>query len=56
LVASSFKEKKERQGRNPRTRETITITAKRTARFKAGKELGATLIQPKTETTTTEDE
>jgi DNA-binding protein HU-beta len=49
------KEKKERQGRNPRTGETITIPAKRTASFKAGKELGDTLVQTKTETTTSED-
>jgi nucleoid DNA-binding protein len=33
------KDKKERQGRNPRTGETITIAAKRDASFKAGKEL-----------------
>ena len=33
------KERKERQGRNPRTGETITIAAKRDASFKPGKEL-----------------
>ena len=33
------KERKERQGRNPRTGETITISAKRDAGFKPGKEL-----------------
>ena len=33
------KEKKERQGRNPRTGEAITIAAKRDATFKASKEL-----------------
>ena len=33
------KERKERQGRNPRTGETITIAAKRDAGFKPGKEL-----------------
>jgi len=43
------KEKKERQGRNPRTGETITIAAKRNASFKAGKELSDALIQFKTE-------
>jgi nucleoid DNA-binding protein len=43
------KEKKERQGRNPRTGEAITIAAKRNASFKAGKELSDTLVQPKTE-------
>ena len=37
------KERKERQGRNPRTGETITIAAKRDASFKPGKELTATL-------------
>jgi DNA-binding protein HU-beta len=45
------KEKKERQGRNPRTGETITIAAKRNASFKASKELSDTLIQSKTENT-----
>jgi nucleoid DNA-binding protein len=43
------KEKKERQGRNPRTGETITIAAKRDASFKTGKELSETLVQPKPE-------
>jgi integration host factor subunit beta len=43
------KQKKERQGRNPRTGEAITIAAKRDASFKAGKELSERLIQPKTE-------
>jgi nucleoid DNA-binding protein len=33
------KEKKARQGRNPRSGETIMIAAKRSASFKAGKEL-----------------
>jgi DNA-binding protein HU-beta len=47
------KEKKERQGRNPRTGETITIAAKRNANFKASKELSDTLIQSKTENTAT---
>ena len=32
-------EKKERQGRNPRTGETMTIPAKKVAVFKASKEL-----------------
>src|SRR5580700_6549019 len=45
------KQKKERQGRNPRTGEAITIAAKRDAGFKAGKELNEKLIQPKTEAT-----
>jgi DNA-binding protein HU-beta len=47
----AVKEKKERQGRNPRTGETITIAAKRAANFKAGKELSDSLVQPKTENT-----
>ena len=33
------KEKKERQGRNPRTGEAITIPAKRDASFRSSKEL-----------------
>jgi DNA-binding protein HU-beta len=37
------KERKERQGRNPRTGETITIAAKRDAGFKPGKELAEKL-------------
>jgi nucleoid DNA-binding protein len=32
------KDRKERQGRNPRTGETINIPAKRDAAFKPGKE------------------
>jgi len=47
------KDKKERQGRNPRTGETITIAAKRDASFKAGKELSEKLIEPNTETSLT---
>src|SRR4249920_1349753 len=39
------KERKERQGRNPRTGETITIAAKRDASFKPGKELTEKLAQ-----------
>jgi nucleoid DNA-binding protein len=35
----AVKDKKERQGRNPRTGETITIAAKRDASFRPGKEL-----------------
>jgi DNA-binding protein HU-beta len=42
------KERKERQGRNPRTGETITIAAKRDASFKLGKELTEKLVQPET--------
>lgn len=39
------KDKKARQGRNPRTGETITIAAKRDAGFKPGKELTERLSQ-----------
>ena len=42
------KERKERQGRNPRTGEAITIAAKRDASFKPGKELTETLAQADT--------
>ena len=48
----TVKDKKERQGRNPRTGETITIAAKRDASFRAGKELteelAQTAVAPKT--------
>jgi nucleoid DNA-binding protein len=39
------KDKKERQGRNPRTGEAITIAAKRDASFRPGKELTEKLAQ-----------
>jgi len=42
------KARKERQGRNPRTGETITIAAKRDASFKPGKELTEKLAQHET--------
>jgi nucleoid DNA-binding protein len=42
------KERKERQGRNPRTGEAITIAAKRDASFKPGKELTEKLAQADT--------
>ena len=42
------KERKERQGRNPRTGETITIPAKRDASFRPGKELTEKLAQTDT--------
>lgn len=45
------KDKKERQGRNPRTGETITIPAKRDVGFKPGKELSEKLAQSKLELT-----
>ena len=40
------KDKRERQGRNPRTGETITIAAKRDASFKPSKELTEKLSHP----------
>ena len=42
------KDRKERQGRNPRTGETITIAAKRDASFKPSKELTEKLAQGET--------
>ena len=45
------KDKKERQGRNPRTGESITIAAKRDASFKPGKELTDKLAQAETDPT-----
>jgi DNA-binding protein HU-beta len=42
------KDRKERQARNPRTGETITIAAKRVARFRPGKELTDKLAQGET--------
>jgi nucleoid DNA-binding protein len=42
------KERKERQGRNPRTGESITIAAKRVASFRPGKELTEKLAQGET--------
>lgn len=48
------KDRKERQGRNPRTGETITIAAKRDAGFKPGKELTEKLAQAETAPTPAE--
>jgi integration host factor subunit beta len=42
----AVKEKKERQGRNPRTGETITLTARRDVGFRPGKELSEKLSKP----------
>ena len=42
------KDRKERQGRNPCTGETITIAAKRDAGFKPSKELTEKLAQHET--------
>ena len=44
----TVKDRKERQGRNPRTGETITIPAKRDAAFKPGKELTEKIAPGKT--------
>jgi len=44
----TVKDRKERQGRNPRTGESITIPAKRDANFKPGKELTEKLAQTET--------
>lgn len=40
-------ERKAREGRNPRTKETITIPASKNVRFKAGKDLRDVLNLPK---------
>ncbi|HYH06907.1 MAG TPA: HU family DNA-binding protein [Thermoanaerobaculia bacterium] len=39
LGSFAVTERKAREGRNPRTKETITIPASRNVRFKAGKDL-----------------
>jgi DNA-binding protein HU-beta len=39
--------RKAREGRNPRTKETITIPASKTVRFKAGRDLRDLLNAPK---------
>ena len=44
----AIKERNERQGRNPRTGETITIAAKRAVSFKPSKELAEKLAQGET--------
>jgi DNA-binding protein HU-beta len=49
------KERKERQGRNPRTGETITIAAKRDATFKPGKELTGKLAHAETASPVSEE-
>ena len=49
------KDRKERQGRNPRTGETITIAAKRDATFRPGKELTEKLAEGETTPTTPEE-
>ena len=49
-----LKERKERQGRNPRTGETITIAAKRDASFRPAKELTEKLNHVETAPSTAE--
>lgn len=46
------KDKKARQGRNPRTGEAIAIAAKRDANFKPSKELKETLAESQADATT----
>lgn len=45
--AFKVKERAERNGRNPRTSEAITIPARKTVRFSPGKELKELLNPPK---------
>lgn len=47
LGSFSVTERKAREGRNPRTKETITIPASKNVRFKAGKDLRDALDAPK---------
>jgi DNA-binding protein HU-beta len=47
LGSFSVTERKAREGRNPRTKETITIPASKNVRFKAGKDLRDVLNAPK---------
>jgi DNA-binding protein HU-beta len=47
LGSFSVTERKAREGRNPRTKETITIPASKNVRFKAGKDLRDLLNTPK---------
>lgn len=47
LGSFSVTERRAREGRNPRTKETITIPASRNVRFKAGKDLRDLLNAPK---------
>lgn len=47
LGSFSVTERKAREGRNPRTKETITIPASKNVRFKAGKDLRDQLNTPK---------
>ena len=47
LGSFSVSQRKAREGRNPRTKEKITIPASRNVRFKAGKDLKDVVNQPK---------
>jgi DNA-binding protein HU-beta len=47
LGSFSVTERKAREGRNPRTKETINIPASKNVRFKAGKDLRDLLNTPK---------
>jgi DNA-binding protein HU-beta len=47
LGSFSVSERKAREGRNPRTKEAITIPASKNVRFKAGKDLRDVLNTPK---------
>ena len=47
LGSFSVTARKAREGRNPRTKETITIPASKNVRFKAGKDLRDVLNLPK---------
>lgn len=47
LGSFSVSERKAREGRNPRTKEAITIAASKNVRFKAGKDLRDLLNTPR---------
>ncbi|HEX9982872.1 MAG TPA: HU family DNA-binding protein [Thermoanaerobaculia bacterium] len=47
LGSFTVTERQAREGRNPRTKETITIPASKNVRFKAGKDLRDQLNAPK---------
>ena len=47
LGSFSVTERKAREGRNPRTKETITIPASKNVRFKAGKDLRDLINTPR---------
>jgi DNA-binding protein HU-beta len=47
LGSFTVTERQAREGRNPRTKETITIPASKNVRFKAGKDLRDLLNKPR---------